>query len=425
MASEAMNVTASSVAAAPLSVAFIGVGEAGQTFARGLHAEGVRDIRLYDILFDAPQSSLRATASAMANELPGVRLCASHAEAVRGASLVFLAVTAASSLDAARACISALGAGALLLDINSVSPQRKRETAALVEAGASGARYVDVAVMAAVAKPRHKVPLLIGGPGGEAFAALLPRLGMQGEFVSAEVGEASAVKMCRSIMIKGIEALTVECMLTATHFGVQQRVLASLTETFPSLEGNGCRFPRLSPGVLVFSSTGRTACESAVCCRSPESVTAGFGTDSTVRSAGRRCRAVSSSETELASLRDSDRNASGGELSRSSRGLDVRQRKSVSSARKPVTWIESVENTSHAFRAIRLNQPIRASISKEQRTNTMFVSSLMYVEKPRVPHRDSERCSRVIPGLDFRTKWLRHQVLASPGLLVTMSASDP
>ena len=90
-----MNVTASSVAAAPLSVAFIGVGEAGQTFARGLHAEGVRDIRLYDILFDAPQSSLRATASAMANELPGVRLCASHAEAVRGASLVFLAVTAA------------------------------------------------------------------------------------------------------------------------------------------------------------------------------------------------------------------------------------------------------------------------------------------------------------------------------------------
>ena len=231
-----MNVTASSVAAAPLSVAFIGVGEAGQTFARGLHAEGVRDIRLYDILFDAPQSSLRATASAMANELPGVRLCASHAEAVRGASLVFLAVTAASSLDAARACIPALGAGALLLDINSVSPQRKRETAALVEAGASGARYVDVAVMAAVAKPRHKVPLLIGGPGGEAFAALLPRLGMQGEFVSAEVGEASAVKMCRSIMIKGIEALTVECMLTATHFGVQQRVLASLTETFPSLD---------------------------------------------------------------------------------------------------------------------------------------------------------------------------------------------
>lgn len=235
-----MNQTASPVVAAPLSVAFIGFGEAGQTFARGLHEEGVRDIRVYDILFDAPQSSLRATATALAGELAGelagVRLCASHVEAVRGARLVFLAVTAASSLDAARACLPGLGAGSLLLDINSVSPQRKRETAALLDASGGGARYVDVAVMAAVAKPRHKVPLLIGGPGGEAFAALLPRLGMQGEFVSVEVGEASAVKMCRSIMIKGIEALTVECMLTATQFGVQQRVLASLAETFPSLD---------------------------------------------------------------------------------------------------------------------------------------------------------------------------------------------
>ena len=231
-----MDQTASPAAGASISVAFIGVGEAGQTFARGLHEEGVRDIRLYDILFDAPHSSLRATASAIAKELDGVRLCASHVEAVRGASLVFLAVTAASSLDAARACLPGLGADALLLDINSVSPQRKRETAALLDAGGGGARYVDVAVMAAVARPRHKVPLLIGGPGGEAFAALLPRLGMQGEFVSAEVGEASAVKMCRSIMIKGIEALTVECMLTATRFGVQQRVLASLAETFPSLD---------------------------------------------------------------------------------------------------------------------------------------------------------------------------------------------
>lgn len=235
-----MKETASPAAAAPLSVAFIGFGEAGQTFARGLHEEGVRDIRLYDILFDAPQSSLRATATALANELAGVRLCASHVEAVRGASLVFLAVTAASSLDATRACLPGLGAGALLLDINSVSPQRKRETAALLDASGGGAgggaRYVDVAVMAAVAKPRHKVPLLIGGPGGETFAALLPRLGMQGEFVSVEVGEASAVKMCRSIMIKGIEALTVECMITATQFGVQQRVLASLAETFPSLD---------------------------------------------------------------------------------------------------------------------------------------------------------------------------------------------
>jgi len=122
----------------------------------------------------------------------------------------------------------------LFLDINSVSPQRKIETAALV--APTGAAYVDVAVMAPVAPYDHKVPCLIGGPGAE---ALLPRaraLGMKMEFVSAEVGQASAIKMFRSIMVKGLEALFLESMLAASEYRVEERVLASLKETFPSLD---------------------------------------------------------------------------------------------------------------------------------------------------------------------------------------------
>jgi 3-hydroxyisobutyrate dehydrogenase-like beta-hydroxyacid dehydrogenase len=155
---------------------------------------------------------------------------------VRDADLVFLAVTASSSLDAAQSCIPGLKKGQLFLDINSVSPQRKLETAARI--AASGAAYVDVAVMAPVAPYRHKVPLLIGGPGA---AELLPRaqaLGMKAEFVSAEVGQASAIKMFRSIMIKGLEALTLECMLAASEYRVEDRVLASMAETFPSIDWN-------------------------------------------------------------------------------------------------------------------------------------------------------------------------------------------
>ncbi len=211
-------------------IAFIGFGEAGQTIGRGLLAQGAR-LCAYDILFDDPadRGRLKQTAETMR-----VSAEKNHEQAVRGADPVFLAVTASSSLEAARSCLPGLRKGQLFLDINSVSPQRKIETAALV--ASTGAAYVDVAVMAPVAPYAHRVPCLIGGPGAE---ALLPRaraLGMKMEFVSAEVGQASAIKMFRSIMIKGLEALFLESMLAASEYKVEEKVLASLQETFPSLD---------------------------------------------------------------------------------------------------------------------------------------------------------------------------------------------
>jgi 3-hydroxyisobutyrate dehydrogenase-like beta-hydroxyacid dehydrogenase len=153
---------------------------------------------------------------------------------VREADIVFLAVTAASSLQATLSCLPGLHKGQLFLDINSVSPQRKIETAGRV--APTGASYVDVAVMAPVAPYQHKVPCLVGGPGA---AELLPRaraMGMNMDAVSGEVGQASAIKMFRSIMIKGLEALVLESMLAASEYRVEERVLASLRETFPTLD---------------------------------------------------------------------------------------------------------------------------------------------------------------------------------------------
>jgi len=201
-------------------VAFIGFGEAGQTISRGLLGAGTAQIRAYDIV---PQAGF-----------PGVEMARDHVDAVREAGIVFLAVTASSSLQAALSCLPGLREGQLFLDINSVSPQRKIETAARI--APTGALYVDVAVMAPVAPYLHKVPCLIGGPGAE---QLLPRaraMGMKMDFVSAEVGQASAIKMFRSIMIKGLEALVLESMLAASEYRVEERVLASLKETFPTLD---------------------------------------------------------------------------------------------------------------------------------------------------------------------------------------------
>lgn len=205
-------------------VAFIGFGEAGQTLSRGLLEAGAASIRAYDILAEALEKA-RALGAAAAND---------HVDAVREADIVFLATTASSSLQAATSCLPGLRKGQLFLDINSVSPQRKIETAACV--APTGALYVDVAVMAPVAPYLHKVPCLIGGPGA---TELLPRaraMGMKMDFVSDEVGQASAIKMFRSIMIKGLEALVLESMLAASEYRVEERVLASLKETFPTLD---------------------------------------------------------------------------------------------------------------------------------------------------------------------------------------------
>lgn len=213
------------------SIAFIGFGEAGQTISRGLAKEAAQPaLRAYDILFGAPAGAkLEAAAKAL-----GVGLARDHVEAVREAGLVILVVTASSSLEATKSCLPGLRKGQLFLDMNSVSPRRKLETAALV--APTGAAYVDCAVMAPAAPYLHKVPCLVGGPGAAALAPRAAALGMKMELVSDEVGQASAIKMFRSIVVKGLEALLVESMTACAEYGVEDRVLASLKETWPGID---------------------------------------------------------------------------------------------------------------------------------------------------------------------------------------------
>ncbi len=215
------------------SFALIGFGEAGQALAEGLRSEGVTRFAAWDILF--PDAGRGAPLRAAAERL-GVRVASGSPDALGGADIVICAVTASSNLDAARAAAPGLTAGQFYLDINSVSPTRKREAAAIV---GDRARFVDVAVMAPVLPLRHKTPLLLAGP---AAADLLPRLlacGMKAEQAGPEVGAAIAIKMVRSVMIKGLEALTQECFLAARAGGVEDRIIASLTQSFPTLDWAG------------------------------------------------------------------------------------------------------------------------------------------------------------------------------------------
>jgi 3-hydroxyisobutyrate dehydrogenase-like beta-hydroxyacid dehydrogenase len=215
----------------PRRIAVIGFGEVGKTFARGFIASGRHDVATFDILFDnsAAGAALREAARTMA-----VEAAPSFAAAVAGARVVISAVTAASAYDVAREAGRHLGPGQFFLDINSVAPETKRADATAV--APSGATYVEAAVMAPVAPYGLAVPMFLGGKRAAELAAILVPAGMKMQPVAEEIGEASAIKMCRSVMIKGIEALAVECFLTARRYGVEDRIVASLNETFKPLD---------------------------------------------------------------------------------------------------------------------------------------------------------------------------------------------
>jgi len=212
-----------------LAFCFIGFGEAGQAMASGLRETGVERITAWDILF--PQRE--GAELVRAGEGIGVRCAASAADAVRGADIVVSAVTAASSVEAAKSVKAHLAGRPFLLDINSVSPGRKQETADLI--GAS-ARYIDVAVIAPIHPARHQTPMLLAGPDAATLLSPLSALGMRVSVAGAEVGAASAIKMVRSVIIKGVEALTLECFLAAARAGVVDQVAASLKNNYPGLE---------------------------------------------------------------------------------------------------------------------------------------------------------------------------------------------
>ena len=184
----------------------------------------------WDILF--PQSAtgdkLRRAADAS-----GVRCAVSAADAVRQAEFVVSAVTAASSVEAAELVKAHLHGKPFFLDINSVSPGRKHDSAKLL---GGAARYIDVAVLAPIYPARHQTPLLIAGPDSQAVAATLAGLGMRASIAGAEIGAAAAIKMVRSVMIKGIEALTLECFLAAARAGVIDEVAASMRNNYPGLD---------------------------------------------------------------------------------------------------------------------------------------------------------------------------------------------
>jgi 3-hydroxyisobutyrate dehydrogenase-like beta-hydroxyacid dehydrogenase len=212
-----------------MTIALIGYGEVGHILAEDLRARG-ESVVAFDLkLAGEAGAAMREHASTH-----GMALATSHADAARGADLVISAVTASQAVPVAQACADGLKQGAFFLDFNSASPGAKIRAAKVVNA--VGARYVEGAVMTSVPPYRIKVPLLLGGPDAAALEPVLHALGFAARMASEKLGVASATKMCRSVMIKGLEAMVIESFTTARAYGVEDAVLASLKETFPGID---------------------------------------------------------------------------------------------------------------------------------------------------------------------------------------------
>jgi len=214
-------------------IAIIGFGEAGSLLGEDLVRSG-RDVVSYDLLLDEAQGRQELLERA---ERAGVRARDSTPAAVRDADLVISAVTASAAVEVATLAATALHPGQIYLDINSVSPATKQQVASSIER--SGADFIEAAVMAPVPPQRLAVPMLLGGRRAGEVAQALRALGMNCTAISERIGVAAAVKMCRSVLIKGLEALTLESLLAARRFGAEHEVLASLHASYPHMGWQG------------------------------------------------------------------------------------------------------------------------------------------------------------------------------------------
>jgi len=214
---------------APCRICLLGFGEVGTILADDLLARG-RDLSAWDLMFsEAGSGPARAVAER------SVRAGSDARDSVRDVELVISAVTAAQTAAAAGAVAPALATGAWYVDLNSASPGTKLEAGGIV--AEAGGRYVEAAVMGPLPPARMAVPILLGGAHANEFLPIALELGFSGAtFFSSEPGRATAVKMCRSVIVKGMEAVLAESLVAARGHGVDDAVLASLDNVIPGAD---------------------------------------------------------------------------------------------------------------------------------------------------------------------------------------------
>jgi len=210
-------------------ICFVGFGEVGSTLAAALMSKPLTFTSL-DTAFSDPNSK----ASEYAKNFPNLNVSTQADERVRAADLVISAVTAEQATAAADSVLSYLKSDAWYWDINSVAPNTKQSMADLL---GRDVRFVEGAIMSPIQPKGIGSPILIGGPYAREFTNIITNLGFSGsEYFADEIGNAAASKMCRSVIIIGMESLLTESLISARYYGVENQVLDSLSNLLPGVD---------------------------------------------------------------------------------------------------------------------------------------------------------------------------------------------
>ncbi|MEQ8440498.1 MAG: DUF1932 domain-containing protein [Alphaproteobacteria bacterium] len=209
------------------TIGLLGLGEVGQLLAADLPQSAHEALVTWDLKLPDPDSiPSKALPTMNVTAMPDAASLAVKSD------IILCAVTAEETLNAANSVAPNLRDGAWYFDMNSASPGQK--VAASNAIHTAGGRYVEGAVMSPAAAKRLAMPILLGGPHAAAFEPIARAIGFSGTTVFSDIpGKASAAKMCRSVMVKGVEALLTESMLSARHYGVEDTVIQSLSDLFP------------------------------------------------------------------------------------------------------------------------------------------------------------------------------------------------
>lgn len=220
--------------------AFVGFGELGSTLAARLGHSQKHEVRAY-----VPERSRPGAEAALATRLEraGVRQSRSLGELAAGATAVLSAVPGSAARDVVQRCAPVLPPGAYYVDLTAAPVAHKEEGAALVSA--AGGRYVDAAVLGTIAASGFGVPIAASGPGAHGWQALVAPEGLGVDVLDAPAGHATLLKLLRSVYMKGRDALVVEMLLAAQHYGLERRVAESIAGP-----GERLPFPALAERVL-------------------------------------------------------------------------------------------------------------------------------------------------------------------------------
>ena len=216
-----------------MTVGFVGFGEAASSIAAGLHEEGVQRIVCFDVMQEDPRfkEGFEKKVAACCGEKK-----ATAPDVCREADIVFSAAPSTYAVSAAEGAAPGCHPGLIFVDVSTATPAEKKKIAAMVEE--KGAKFVDAAMMGALLKDRHQVPMLLCGAGAKDMMSMMEPCHMRLEYVEGEPGTATSIKFIRSITAKGIGCLLVESLQAAQRFGVEDTIVASFIDSFgPKFEG--------------------------------------------------------------------------------------------------------------------------------------------------------------------------------------------